>query len=102
MKNKLTRLSIMMLVGLIAFGALVIFANPFNFASSPLHSLGLFQTANNHSASSNLRSFSGSTPSGSRNSTSPSSGISQTPIGGQQSKQKSGSDDGGSFSGSDN
>ncbi len=81
MKNKLTRLSIMMLIGLIAFGAVVLLANPFNFASSPLHSIGLFQ---NHGGNSNS-----SPPSGSN------SGISQTPIGGQPSPQSSGSDDGG-------
>ena len=92
MKHKLSRLSVVMLVGLIVFGATILVFNPFNLTSSS-HISGFLGNITGHNNSTSSSTTSSQNASG--NSTSP--GISQTPIGGvQQLTHHHHDDDGGS------
>ncbi|HZW57704.1 MAG TPA: hypothetical protein VFF30_15555 [Nitrososphaerales archaeon] len=55
----MTRLSIVMLVALIAFGAVFLFVNPFNLASGYAHFLGLGAANGSPSSSSSNSTVSG-------------------------------------------
>ena len=90
MKNKLTRLSILLFIVLLTMGALVVFVNPFNLGEP--HSTGLI----GGSPTANSNSGSGQGPNSG-------SGLSQTPTGTSSGTQHDGSgghDDGG-YNGND-
>jgi hypothetical protein len=82
MKNKLSRLSVTMLVGLIALGAVLILVNPFYSTTSSAHSLLgsiIPSNHNNPGLSSGQNSTNSGTPVLSQSPTGLSSALSQTP-----------------------
>jgi hypothetical protein len=95
MKHKLTKVSILLLVGLVVFGVLFIVMNPYN-PNSELNAVLQFGKSIHTPSNNNLNQSTGS--SNSTSNISPSSGLSQSPI---ASSQTSSHGDDGSSSGPD-